>query len=87
MHVFEDTLLFADAVLLTSVVLFLLAGVCLCICHLQKATRLACWLVELVLLMCGGSVWSLRQGIISEMSELMYVSGNHSATFWHSVLH
>jgi hypothetical protein len=85
MDVFKDTLLFADAVFVTFIACFLSAGACLCICQLQKTTRAACWMAEIVLIMCGGSVWSLRQNIISEMSDIVYVGGNHSASFWHSV--
>ena len=58
----------ADIFTFVAAFVFFWAGCCIVTCKLRQVSRNACIMIEVILFVCGGSVWTLRRGIINELA-------------------
>lgn len=72
----NHTIQIADIFSVVALAVFFLSCCCLMTCKLRRVSRNACVMVEVILFVCGGSVWTLRQSIIKELANTASVASN-----------
>ncbi|MBE35369.1 MAG: hypothetical protein CMI16_07425 [Opitutaceae bacterium] len=70
----------ADIFSVVALAACVLSCCCVLVCKLRRASRTACIVVEVVLFVCGGSVWTLRQSIINGVASAAAVAGAGNVT-------